>query len=97
MDAKERIQGRDYIVLAINILWQVWKSRNSIQFNREERCPEGIVKKAMMEWVEYQAVGSVDDLNRKSGDDKASNGGRWSPPPKGYVIITTDASLNIPK
>ncbi|XP_071906100.1 uncharacterized protein [Coffea arabica] len=69
MEAKERVEGRDHIVLTINILWQVWKSRNSIQFNREGRCPGETVNKAMLEWLEYKNIGSEDDFNRKADSD----------------------------
>ena len=89
MDAKERVEGRDHIVLTINILWQVWKSRNSIQFNREGRCPGETVNKALLEWLEYKNVGSEDVYNKKVRGDKAMKGGRWSLPTKGYIIMNT--------
>ena len=97
MDAKERVEGRDHIVLTINILWQVWKYRNGIQFNRDGRCPGETVNKAMLEWLEYMNVGSEEAFDRKAGEDKAIKGVRWSLPPKGYIIMNTDASLNTQK
>ncbi|KAL3502671.1 hypothetical protein ACH5RR_037120 [Cinchona calisaya] len=32
MGAANRTDGRDHIILTVNILWQIWKSRNEMQF-----------------------------------------------------------------
>ena len=39
VEAKERKEGRSHIELIINILWQIWKSRNLIQFSNNRKCP----------------------------------------------------------
>ena len=45
----------EYIALIVNILWQIWQSRNHIQFNREGKCPGIVVSKAIQEWQVIQS------------------------------------------
>ncbi|XP_027182377.1 uncharacterized protein LOC113780798 [Coffea eugenioides] len=59
MEAQVRKEGREHIELTINVLWQIWKSRNLIQFNREGRCPGLTSNKAVQEWLEFQNVSIV--------------------------------------
>ena len=35
--AKSRQDGEDHLALTVNILWQVWKSRNEWEFNNKQR------------------------------------------------------------
>ena len=64
MEAQARKGGREHIELTINMLWQIWKSRNFIQFNREGRCPGMTINKAIQEWLEFYNV------NTKKGEDE---------------------------
>ena len=72
----------------------MWKSRNVIQFNREERCSGKAVNKAIQEWLEYKNVGTENGINKETREGKAMEGGRWTPPPKGYIMMNTDVGLN---
>ena len=40
----------------MNVLWQIWKSRNQMQFNREGRFSGMTVHKAVQEWLECLEV-----------------------------------------
>ncbi|XP_027173470.1 uncharacterized protein LOC113773121 [Coffea eugenioides] len=95
MEAQKRVEGRDHIALTINILWQVWKARNGVLFNREKRCPGQTVNKAVQEWLEYRNIGSEANMSRGTGDGAAMVGGKWTPPPKGFICMNTDASLHM--
>ena len=95
MDAQKRAKGREHIALTINILWQVWKARNGVQFNRKKRCPGQIVNKAMQEWLEYKNASIEVGISQETGEGTAMVGSRWTPPPKGFVIMNTDVSLNM--
>ncbi|XP_071918890.1 uncharacterized protein [Coffea arabica] len=46
-------KGNERISLTINLLWQIWKSRNDKQFNGHGRDPLVAANKAVMEWQEY--------------------------------------------
>ena len=39
MEAMARDAGKEHICLTVNLLWQIWKFRNRVQFDREVRCP----------------------------------------------------------
>ncbi|XP_027082670.1 uncharacterized protein [Coffea arabica] len=56
MDAQDRIERRNHIALIVNILWQIWKSRNQVQFNEMSNCPGRTAGKAVQEWAEYNEV-----------------------------------------
>ncbi|XP_027083855.1 uncharacterized protein [Coffea arabica] len=51
--AKEE-NGRERIILSVNLLWQIWKSRNARQFDENHGDPRMVVEKALREWREYQ-------------------------------------------
>lgn len=50
--AKEE-NGRERITLTVNLLWQIWKSRNARQFEERNGDPRVAVEKALREWREY--------------------------------------------
>ena len=60
MEAKERGAGREHNSLVVSILWQIWKSRNRTQFNREEACQGRTVLKVVNEWNEYDSAQQTD-------------------------------------
>ena len=39
MEAKGREDGEQHSALTVNILWQIWKSRNQMQFKKVRKCP----------------------------------------------------------
>ncbi|XP_071933645.1 uncharacterized protein [Coffea arabica] len=52
-DAVREEKGRERIELTVHLLWQIWKSRNGVQFNNKRREPVVAVSKAVLEWREY--------------------------------------------
>ena len=93
VEAKERKEGRNHIELTINTLWQIWKSRNLIQFNNDRKCPGFVVGKAVQEWQEYAEVVNEGDGPKKDGKGEAYGEGKWSPPPQHFICLNTDAAL----
>nr|XP_027083638.1 uncharacterized protein LOC113705936 [Coffea arabica] len=53
-DAMKKEKGKERIELMVILLWQIWKSRNEMQFNDRRRDPMIAVNKVVMEWREYQ-------------------------------------------
>nr|XP_027123998.1 uncharacterized protein LOC113740655 [Coffea arabica] len=45
--------GEEHLGLTVNILWQVWKSRNEWEFNNKQRHAMTTIKKAQEEWMEF--------------------------------------------
>ncbi|CDP14440.1 unnamed protein product [Coffea canephora] len=54
LHAKTRQEGDDHIALTVNVLWQIWKSRNARIFNSAQQHPLKVSEKAAQEWKEYQ-------------------------------------------
>ncbi|XP_027067757.1 uncharacterized protein [Coffea arabica] len=54
IEAQQERGEVDQVNLTINILWQIWKSRNEREFNQKEREPHKIIQKAMKEWMEFE-------------------------------------------
>ena len=93
MEAKARKEGRNHIELTINILWQIWKSRNLIRFNTDRKCPGIVVGKAMQEWREYAEVFNEVEGQEQDGQEEVYRAGKWSPPPQHFICLNTDAAL----
>nr|XP_027102990.1 uncharacterized protein LOC113724267 [Coffea arabica] len=70
VEAKERKEGRNHIELTINTLWQIWKSRNLIQFSNDRKCPGFVVGKAVQEWQEYAEVVNEGMGRKRTKDGK---------------------------
>ena len=47
MESIVRDKGEDHIILTVNILWQIWKSRNAICFNDKRKDPFMVVTKKL--------------------------------------------------
>lgn len=54
--ARCRKEGYDHIALTANILWQIWKARNSLEFGEKSKEAIKIIQKANSEWLEYDNV-----------------------------------------
>mgnify|MGYP004702503179 CR=1 FL=1 len=92
-----REQGREHITLTVNILWQIWKSRNNIQFNNRSSEPLGVVNKALREWNEFQLAqeGGAKHVNLAMGEQV--KGRRWEVPQAGWIKLNTDATVDTRK
>ncbi|XP_071926981.1 uncharacterized protein [Coffea arabica] len=93
MEAKARKEGREHIELTINVLWQIWKSKNHIQFNREGRCPGVTANKAVQEWLEFQVANLAirdEEAVGKGPEDRMFS---WQPPPGSFLCLNTDAAI----
>nr|XP_027082185.1 uncharacterized protein LOC113704482 [Coffea arabica]XP_027082186.1 uncharacterized protein LOC113704484 [Coffea arabica] len=53
MEVTDRKEGREHIALTVDILWQIWKARNTVEFEDKERHPMKVITKVVMEWEEY--------------------------------------------
>ena len=85
--------GQERIELTVNVLWQIWKSRNRRQFEDKRMDPMTVVNKATREWREFQEVQDVDGgtgNHRTSGKEGL---GGWKEPEGGWVKINSDAAV----
>ncbi|XP_027174751.1 uncharacterized protein LOC113774410 [Coffea eugenioides] len=51
--ARSRQAGDEHLGLTVNILWQLWKSRNEWEFNNKQRHALTTTQKAQEEWLEF--------------------------------------------
>ena len=56
----------DQVNITINILWQIWKSRNNREFNNKEKVPFKIIEKAQQEWSEYNEANKGENSRRST-------------------------------
>lgn len=56
MEARKRKDGKEHIALIVDILWQIWKSRNDREFKDQGRHPMKVIQRAQREWEEYRAL-----------------------------------------
>nr|XP_027096274.1 uncharacterized protein LOC113716180 [Coffea arabica] len=82
--------------------WQWWsglmeakieKSRNQIQFNREERCPGVTTNKVVQEWLEFQEANIAKRDEEATGKGKEDKMVRWEPPSENFLCLNTDAAI----
>ena len=97
MDAAKERCNQDHMNLIVNLLRQIWRSRNAIQFRNERKNPVTSINKSIGEWNEYDQVQkNVEDL----AEHKACCATRevlWKPPLEGTVMMNTDAALQVKK
>ena len=93
VEVKGILEGRNHIVLTVNILWQIWKSRNQVQFNGVRNCPERTANKVVHEWAEYNGVRVGEDKTEENGKKQVAESSRWYPPPQGVIKLNSDAAL----
>ncbi|XP_027174688.1 uncharacterized protein LOC113774342 [Coffea eugenioides] len=53
MEVQTRKDGREHITLTVEILWQIWKVRNEVEFEGKNRHPMEVIRKATKDWEEY--------------------------------------------
>lgn len=56
MQAPSREQGKDHIILTINILWQMWKARSRKLLEAINADPRSTFQKAQQEWMEFDGA-----------------------------------------
>ncbi|XP_027071712.1 uncharacterized protein [Coffea arabica] len=76
VQARSRKGGRQHIALTANILWQLWKDRNDMEFERKERDGWKSVRKASTEWMEYEEAGIKKKEKSTPETDKARESSR---------------------
>lgn len=70
--ARSRNEGKQHIALTANILWQLWKDRNELEFEGKEREGIRIVQKASTEWMEFEEAGKGKEV-RSTSETEAAN------------------------
>ncbi|XP_071901099.1 uncharacterized protein [Coffea arabica] len=93
MDVERRPEGKTHIALTVNILWQIWKDGNQIQFNGVSNCPGRTVSKAMHEWVEYNEVRDGEAKTDANREHRVTKLNSWHPPPLGVSKLNSDAAV----
>ncbi|XP_027171847.1 putative late blight resistance protein homolog R1B-17 [Coffea eugenioides] len=56
--ARSRKEGKQHLALTANILWQLWKDRNQLEFEGKEKDGLKVVQKASIEWMEFEEAGT---------------------------------------
>ncbi|XP_027090212.1 uncharacterized protein [Coffea arabica] len=95
MKVQNRKEGRSHIALTVNILWQIWKSRNQVQFNEVRNCPGRTASKAVNELSEYQEVRYGEVKVAEQGKTQVAESSKWVPPPQGFIKLNTDVALEV--
>ncbi|KAL3509329.1 hypothetical protein ACH5RR_028730 [Cinchona calisaya] len=57
--AADRKEGREHICLTENLLWQIWKEKNSWNLNQKRKLDIQVVQKVLTEWNEFQEARKV--------------------------------------
>ena len=53
LGVRHRHSGANHLALIVNILWQVWKNRNELEFNNKKRQSVQIVQNTHEKWIKY--------------------------------------------
>lgn len=56
MEARTRPEGFKHLSLTVNILWQIWKSRNNTEFKGKLQMPWKVIHTAQEEWMEFEEL-----------------------------------------
>ncbi|XP_050238463.1 uncharacterized protein LOC126687955 [Mercurialis annua] len=97
-DLQQLRNAKEEFVLCIFLLWQIWKARNEVVFNRNHMPTSLIVSKAAMQNQEYIAA-----LHKRSNLDGMSstrstvqtNPPVWVPPPIGFHKVNFDGAIDM--
>ncbi|XP_027158016.1 uncharacterized protein LOC113759637 [Coffea eugenioides] len=73
-DVRALESGQERIELTVNVLWQIWKSRNRRQFEDKRMDPMAVVQKATREWKEFQ---EVQDLEGGTAVQQKTDSAGW--------------------
>ncbi|CDP14369.1 unnamed protein product [Coffea canephora] len=92
-EARAMESGQERIELTVNVLWQIWKSRNRRQFEDKGMDPMTVVNKATREWREFQEAQDVDGGNGSHTTNGKEGLGGWREPEVGWVKINSDAAV----
>ena len=84
VEAIVREKGEEHITFTVNLLWQIWKDRNEINFKGNGRDPRVVVQRALTEWLEYQEIQGVGrkeemEIRKKEGKQES-----WVAPEEGW-------------
>ncbi|XP_027181770.1 uncharacterized protein LOC113780156 [Coffea eugenioides] len=60
MEVKSRKDGMQHIALTVEILWQIWKARNEVEFEEKHKHPMAVITKAVKEWEEFQQAQRIE-------------------------------------
>ncbi|XP_027068582.1 uncharacterized protein [Coffea arabica] len=71
IQARSRKEGKQHIALTANILWQLWKDRNELEFEGKEKDGIKVVQKASNEWMEFEEAGTGKEARSTSEIDAA--------------------------
>ncbi|XP_027061039.1 uncharacterized protein [Coffea arabica] len=94
VEATVREKGEEHITFTVNLLWQIWKDRNEINFNGKGRAPGVVVHKALTEWLEYQEIQGEGMEEERELRQRVRKQERWAAPDKGWIKLNTNAALN---
>ena len=66
------------------IMWQIWKGRNELVFERRQTNPISILSKAIEDANIWFAVNTTEEVERVNHSCASGQVLKWSPPPIGY-------------
>lgn len=91
LDVYDSIISPEIKQAPLSILWQLWKSRNDLIFNKENRDPNSVISHGIdnvYEWLEATATNSTHTYSRTPSVIQQ----HWLPPTTGLVKCNIDAS-----
>nr|XP_027125983.1 uncharacterized protein LOC113742348 [Coffea arabica] len=94
-DAVKQERMRERVELTVNLLWQIWKSRNGVQFNNKRRDPTLAVHKAVVEWREFHDIQEA-EVERVGGGVTENEGiSGWGRPKEGWIKVNSNTTLHL--
>lgn len=94
MQSATKERGLDHVHLTVNILWQLWKSRNRIVIEKEQLDALRLIQKAHREWMEFDTATAEEKENRSRVQTLHQYQRSWEPPKEGIVKINIDAAIS---
>ncbi|XP_027098791.1 uncharacterized protein [Coffea arabica] len=96
-EARHRIAGSQHLALTVNILWQIWKARNDMEFTGKVHQPWKIIKRAQEEWLQFDEVAKKEARMSTGETSTHNNEDQHLEPDEGTVKMIVEATRQTDK